>query len=303
MRKFFASLKSVVAATLVGAMTLAVSCSYDDSAINKRVDQVEKDLAALTERVKALEDNLQQEVPTLEDLLAGKIVIVSVTTDADGNTILELSNGKKITVLGPCGYEPCDHECTPCDCDNLQYRVTNGVLEVSADGENWVAINGVTAEQVVANVVINEDGTVTITLANGEEFTVVKAELIECEAALTGVYVEYGKSKDVAFCVNDAVVDINIMNQPLGWSATVEEAPEAPEAGEDEAMALAAGGQNYVLKINAPSASFKEAAKEGVVSVKLLYKSNHTVCDLLKLDIFFTQHNVLEIHSSCYMHQ
>lgn len=283
MRKFFASLKSVVAATLVGAMTLAVSCSYDDSAINKRVDQVEKDLAALTERVKALEDNLQQEVPTLEDLLAGKIVIVSVTTDADGNTILELSNGKKITVLGPCGYEPCDHECTPCDCDNLQYRVTNGVLEVSADGENWVAINGVTAEQVVANVVINEDGTVTITLANGEEFTVVKAELIECEAALTGVYVEYGKSKDVAFCVNDAVVDINIMNQPLGWSATVEEAPEAPEAGEDEAMALAAGGQNYVLKINAPSASFKEAAKEGVVSVH--FNTAAGACKVLSVNV------------------
>lgn len=283
MRKFFASLKSVVAATLVGAMTLAVSCSYDDSAINKRVDKVEKDLAALTERVKALEDNLQQEVPTLEDLLAGKIVIVNVTTDADGNTILELSNGKKITVLGPCGYEPCDHECTPCDCDNLKYRVTDGVLEVSADGENWVAINGVTAEQVVADVVINEDGTVTITLADGQEFTVVKAELIECEAALTGVYVEYGKSKDVAFCVNDAVVDINIMNQPLGWSATVEEATEAPEAGDDEAMALAAGGKNYVLKVNAPSASFKEAAKEGVVSVH--FNTAAGACKVLSVNV------------------
>ena len=273
MRKFFASLKSVVAATLVGAMTLAVSCSYDDSAINKRVDRVEKDLAALTERVDALEKKLASEVESLEALINGKVVVVDVVTDAEGNTTIKLSNGKEITVFAAE--------------DTLQYRVNDGVLEVSADGENWVAINGVTAEQVVANVVVNEDGTVTITLADGQEFTVVKAELIECEAAKAGVYVLPGATKEVAFCVNDAVVDINIMNQPLGWSATVEEATEAPEAGEDEGgaapMPLAAGGQNYVLKINGPAASFKEAAKEGVVSVH--FNTAAGACKVLKVNV------------------
>ena len=48
MRKIFANLKSVVALAVVAAMTLSVSCMYDDTALTKRVDKVEKDLAALT---------------------------------------------------------------------------------------------------------------------------------------------------------------------------------------------------------------------------------------------------------------
>lgn len=295
MRKIFTTLKSVVAVALVAAMTLSVSCSYDDTGIKKEIEDVKADLAALTERVKALEDNLQQEVPTLEDLLAGKIVIVNVTTDADGNTILELSNGKTITVLGPCGYEPCDHECppcdhecTPCDCDNLQYRVIDGVLEVSADGQNWIAVNGVSADQVVANVVINEDGTATITLANGEEFTVVKAELIECEATRSQVFVAPGETKSIKFTINDAVSDVNVMNQPLGWTASIEVAPVVEdEDNVDPGMGiLAAGGTDFLLNITGPSADFVKAGyaqKEGFVAVH--FNSANGGCKVAKVAV------------------
>lgn len=266
MRKIFTTLKSVVAVALIAAMTLAASCSYDDSAIKERVSNVEKDLAALTQRVEALEKKLQSEVDALKALIDGQVVVVDVVTDAEGNQTIKLSDGKEITVLAPVA---CDHECTPCDCEPLQYRVIDGVLEVSADGDSWVAVNGVAAECVVASIVLNEDGTATITLANGEEFTVVKAELIECEAARTGVFVPAGGVRDVAFAVNDAVVDINVMNQPFGWSATVEEAT-APETGDGGAavMPLAAGGKNYVLKIYGPDATFAQAAKEGVVPLR-----------------------------------
>ena len=227
MRKIFTSLKSVVSAVVIAAMAFSVSCSYDDTAINQRVDKVEKDLAALTERVGALESKLQTEVDALEALINGKVVIVDVIAGEDGTTVIKLSDGKTITVVNECKYVaceheciPCDHECTPCDCDNLKYRVVDGVLEVSADGETWipvnpeenpcdcdnllyrvidgvlevsadgetwVAINGVAADQVVVDVVLNEDGTATIKLATGEQFTTIKAELIECEAARTGV--------------------------------------------------------------------------------------------------------------------
>ena len=271
MRKIFTSLKSVVSAVVIAAMAFSVSCSYDDTAINNRVDKVENNLKALTERVDALEKKLGTEVESLKALIDGKVVIVEVTTDEAGNTTIKLSDGKTITVLAAE--------------NTLQYRVVDGVLEVSADGENWVAVE-VAPEQVVADVVLNEDGTVTVKLANGDEFTVVKAELIECEAARNGVYVLPGESKEIALSINDAVVDINIMNQPLGWSASIEEATEAPETGDEGGVApmpLAAGGKNYVVKINAPAASFKEAAKEGVVSVH--FNTAAGACKVLSVNV------------------
>ena len=250
MRKIFANLKSVVALAVVAAMTLSVSCMYDDTALTKRVDKVEKDLAALTEKVNGLNG---QEV-TLDSLLAGKLVITGVTTDeATGNKVITLSDGSTITVLA--------------ECEGLQYRTENGVLEISADGETWVAVTA-NASCLVKEVVTNADGTVTIVFADGTEFTSAVAELIECAATRSQVYVLPEVTKAVRFTINDAVEDINVMNQPLGWSATVEEYVEVeePDYG-GGVMPLAVGGKEYVLNITGPAKDFAQAAKEGVVSV------------------------------------
>ena len=285
MRKIFTSLKTIVAATLVAAMTLSVSCSYDDTGLKKEIENVKAELAALQERVTALENKLNSEVESLKALIDGQVVVVDIIKNADGSKTIKLSDGEEITVLPAC-----DHECTPCDCpDALQYRVVDGVLEVSADGENWIAVQAA-PECVVAGVVVNEDGTVTITLATGEEINVGdKAELIECEAARTGVFVPAGGVRDVAFAVNDAVVDINVMNQPFGWSATVEEAtaPEAGDQGGVDPMPLAAGGKNYVLKIYGPDAALAQAAKEGVVSVH--FNTAAGACKVLKVNVELAQ--------------
>ena len=285
MRKIFTSLKTIVAATLVAAMTLSVSCSYDDTGIKNEIKDVKAELAALQERVAALENKLNSEVDALKALIDGQVVVVDIIKNTDGSKTIKLSDGEEITVLPAC-----DHECTPCDCpDALQYRVVDGVLEVSADGENWIAVQAA-PECVVAGVVVNEDGTVTITLATGEEINVGdKAELIECEAARTGVFVPAGGVRDVAFAVNDAVVDINVMNQPFGWSATVEEAtaPEAGDQGGVDPMPLAAGGKNYVLKIYGPDAALAQAAKEGVVSVH--FNTAAGACKVLKVNVELAQ--------------
>ena len=295
MRKIFTTLKSVVALAIIASMTLAASCSYDDSALNKRVDKVEKDLAALTERVAALEKRLGEEVEALTALINGKVVVTEVTKDAEGNTVINLSNGEKVTVFAGCDCEPS----TPCECDPLEYRVVDGVLEVSADGENWIAVK-VAPECVVAEVVVNDDNTVTITLANGEEFTVVKAELIEFESTRAQAYVKAGQTKEIPFTVNDAVVDINIMNQPLGWKATVEaavaeeetpegdevETPEGDENVEPDMGILAAGGANFVLKVTAPASDFVasgHADKEGFVSVH--FNTASGACKVAKLQV------------------
>lgn len=249
MRKIFANLKSVVALAVVAAMTLSVSCMYDDTALTKRVNKVEKDLAALTERVNALQNN-----ESINDLLNGAAVITGYAEDEAGNVTLTLSNGKTVTVLA----------------EGLQYRVTDGVLEISADGTTWVAVTAA-PDAVVKKAVVNEDGSVTITLADDTEFTVAKAELIECEATRSQVYVIAGTTKAVRFTINDAVEDINVMNQPFGWSATVEEYVEVEEDDFGGGIApLAVGGKEYVLNITGPATKLVDeglAAKEGVVSV------------------------------------
>ena len=282
MRKIFTTLKSVVAVTLVAAMALATSCSYDDTALVNQVERIEKNLAALTERVAALEQKLQDEVENLEALINEKVVVVDVVKDADGNQTIKLSDGSEITVLAPaeCTCEPTE----PCQCDPLEYRVVDGVLEVSADGVNWVAINGVTAECVVANIVINDNNTATITLANGEEFTVVKAELIEFNSTRGQVYVAAGTTKSVNFTINDAVADINIMNQPLGWKASIEVAPADDDDVDPGMGILAAGGTEFLLNITGPSAEFVNAGyaeKEGVVSVH--FNTANGACKVAKM--------------------
>ena len=266
MRKIFTNLKSVVALALVAAMTLSVSCMYDDTALTKRVDKVEKNLAALTEKVNALD------VEAVQSLINGLTVITGVTTDEAGNTVVTLSNGESFTVLAECA--------------GLQYRTENGVLELSADGETWVAVTA-DAACVVKEVRTNADGTVTLVLADGTEFTGAVAELIECEATRSAVYVVSGAPKAVRFTVNDAVADINVMNQPFGWSATVEEYVEVEEPGYDDDFGiLAVGGTEYVLNINAPSAELVRAgfaAKEGVVSVH--FNTAAGACKVLKVDV------------------
>ncbi len=237
MRKIFANLKSVVALAVVAAMTLSVSCMYDDTALTKRVDKVEKSLAALTEKV----NGLSGQEGTLDSLLAGKLVITGVTTNEAGNTVVTLSNGESFTVLA--------------EANTLKYRTENGALEISVDGETWVAVTA-NAACLVKEVRTNENGTVTVVFADGTEFTSAVAELIECAATRTAVYVLPESTKAVPFTINDAVEDINVMNQPLGWTATVE-----------AAETRAAGGAEYVLNITGPAKGFEYAAKEGLVSV------------------------------------
>ena len=103
MRKIFTSLKAVVAAALVASMTLAASCSYDDTPVKNELEQIKDKLEALTNRVAALETKLQSEVDAVKALINEQVVITGVEKDADGNQTITLSNGETITVLAPVG--------------------------------------------------------------------------------------------------------------------------------------------------------------------------------------------------------
>lgn len=270
MRKIYSTLKSVVAATLVAAMTFAASCSYDDTGVINQIEEIKVDLEALAQRVTALENKLQTEVENLQALIDGQVVIVDVETDAEGNQTIKLSDGSTITVLAPveCTCKPA----TPCQCDPLEYRVNaDGVLEVSPDGINWVAITGVTPECVVANVVV-EDGIATITLADGTSFKTAVAELVEFEAAKSAIYVKSAETISVPFAINDAVEDINVMNQPLGWKATI------------EVPTRAVGGMDYVLNVTGPAKDFLQyAEKSGKVSIH--FNTAAGACKVMTVDV------------------
>ena len=268
MRKIYSTLKSVVAATLVAAMAFSVSCSYDDTDMVHQLKQIKDKLEALTERVANLETKLQSEVDAVKALINAQVVITGVEKDADGNQTITLSNGETITVLAPVG---CDCEpATPCTCDPLQYKVENDVLYVSADGIDWVAINGVTAECVVASIVV-ENGVATITLADGTEFTTAVAELVEFEAAKSAVYVKVAETVAIPFAINDAVEDINVMNAPLGWKAEIVDT-------------RAVGGMDYLLNITGPAKNFLQyAEKSGKVAIH--FNTAGGACKVMSVDV------------------
>lgn len=347
MRKIFTTLKSVVAASVIAAMTLAASCSYDDAPLTQRVDRVEKDLAALTERVAALEKRLGEEVEALTALINGKVVVTGVEkvgdatkvtlsdgssftvypectvvdtdTDTDTNTYVSIAedngvlyfaiyemgefkewltiNGEKVPVYdGNDDDNVCDDPYQPEAPVAPQFKVEGENIMVSIDGGvTWVE-SGLSAAaagaQIFTGVVVNDNNTVTFTLADGSTFDVVIAELIEFNSTRAQSYIKAGETKEISFTVNDAVADINIMNQPLGWKATVEAAVADEEAAEgdenvDPGMGiLAAGGTEFVLKVTAPSSEFVAtgyAEKEGFISVH--FNTAAGACKVAKLQV------------------
>lgn len=353
MRKFFTTLKSVVAAAIVASMTLAASCSYDDTAINDRVDRVEQDLgkveqdlASLTERVNALEQRLTDEVANLTALINGKVVVTGLEKDGDA-TKVNLSDGSSFTVYPECDvvdtntdtntyisiaeldgvlyfavyemgqfkewllvngemvpvYDGNDYEDGECDDPYTpeapvapQFRVNaeTGNIEVSIDGGATWTESGLSAAatgmQVFTGVKDNGDGTVTFTLFDGSTFNVALAELIEFNTTRGQLYVKPGETKEITFTINDAVADVNVMNQPLGWKAEIAlaENNESEEGDDvDPGMGiLAAGGTDFVLKITGPSQDFINAGyaeTKGFVSVH--FNSASGACKVGKIAV------------------
>lgn len=303
MRKLFTTLKSLVAVAIVASMTLS-SCSYDDSAINKRVDKIEKDLASLTERVAALEEDLANEVDVLTALIEDKVGVTAVDTE-DGVTTVTLDDGTEFTITGDGStsgddltlavqkdgdvyywavfkngkfveYLTVDEKKVPVlqELPELKFSVdeTDGTLLVSIDGgKTWVdsnlAAEQVSGASVFAGVVVNEDGTVTFTLAdNTTTFTVALAKVAALEFAKAKVYVAAGETKSVALTVGEDVADVSVMNLPQGWKANVVVAEDGAYALEvvapkKEAVAseVAVDGGDVALHVTTATGTCKVA--------------------------------------------
>lgn len=320
MKRLFSNLKAIVAVvamtTMMGA---AVSCSseYDDTNITNRLDSIEKDLAALKERVAALEESLNAQVKALADLKAENAFVTDVTVK-DGNTVVTLSDGTSFTVYAECTDEfvdtdkylsvkedngvyywafftadgfvaylevngekvPVYQESEDCAC-SLQFKVdeTTGNLLVSIDGGATFVDSGICMNEeedgetnvgacIFTGVAVDEEnGTVTFTTPDGE-FTVALAEVIEFNVKDT-LYVAAGEKKSVTFEAGEAVSDVYVMNQPMGWRAAIE---------------------GNTLIVTAPAAEVVAmgiAEKAGVIALHLNTASG--ACKVAKLDVAFAE--------------
>lgn len=89
------NLKAVVATIAMAAIVSSsmVSCSqeFDDTAIWDEIDKIKKEIAALREMV-------ETEFFALNELVNGLVTVKDVNHDKNGNTIVTLSDGTKITI-------------------------------------------------------------------------------------------------------------------------------------------------------------------------------------------------------------
>ena len=342
MKKFYANFKSVVAAVVMASMTLAASCSYDDSGIKEEINEIRQDLTALTERVAALEKRLGDEVAALTELINGKVVVTSVEKVGDATTVT-LSDGTSFTVYPECGvvdtdtdtntyisiaedggvlyfavyekgefkewllingekvpvYDGNDQDDNVCDdpytavAPQFQVNTETGEIEVSIDGgQTWVSSGlsaSATGAQLFTGVKVNDNNTVTFTLADGTSFDVVIAELIEFNTTRGQLYVKAGETKEISVTINDAVADVNVMNQPLGWKAEIalaENNEEGDDNLDDNMGVLAVGGTEFVLKVTGPSQDFINAGfaeEKGYITVH--FNSDNGACKVGKVAV------------------
>lgn len=333
---------TVVMVSMLGSVSLATSCSdeYDDTAIKGQIQQIQDDLASLTQRVANLEKQLGDEVAALTALINGKTVVESAVQDGD-NWKIKLSDGTEFTVYGEC-----DHESNLTDTDTfisvqkdtddvyywavfnkdgfVEFLLVDGQkvpvysesdcepvdfkMEVNEEGYIKFSINGGTTWTtttvkaataceckgcVFSGVKVNEDGTVTFTMADGSAFNVAIAELIDF-GVRSAVYVKAEEVKAVALTVNEAVESIEVMNQPMGWSASVEgstlyingpskerlAAGVADKSGVISLHVNTAAGACKVAKLNVTLAELTlEVDKEGNITITNTMTATYTTTD------------------------
>lgn len=93
MRKFFTNIKAIATSMVVIALVAGsvTSCKYDDTALWNEINGIKQELADLRLEV-------ENELNAVKDLLAGLKTIKEVKQDNNGNKIITLSDGTKITV-------------------------------------------------------------------------------------------------------------------------------------------------------------------------------------------------------------
>lgn len=187
-------------------------------------------------------------------------------------------------------FQEQEDTCEPIDL-KFQVNEATGTIEFSVDGGKTWTDSGVevgacdcegtvvsTGACIFKNVVVR-DHYVTFTLADGSEVVVFLAELIEFEAGRDHFYVKPGEAKTLPFVVNEQVEDISVMNQPMGWKASV-------ELDEDQSAVVEPAENAYILNIEGPS---KERIDAGIAdktgTIQLHITTATGACKVVKVAV------------------
>ena len=255
MRKIFTSIKAMVTSVVVMAVVAgSVSCTYDDTAVWKEINQIKKEI----EQLRTDLDNVLSIVSALEN---GDLGIREVKLNADGSKTVTLSNGSKFTVY-PQGGGYSD-VVTTVYVDGVRYwamydglgsaqpilvngemipvadlvpmtQINDGAIEVSFDGGKTWVLTGY-AESITDTIITNvevvysdwqtdADGNpvglyCVVTFADGTTMNVgmQNGKLV---LGYDSMFVSYGNTGTFYFRLQDAVD--YIAQIPEGWECEIE---------------------------------------------------------------------------------
>lgn len=238
------------------AAVLAVSCAgvVSCTALQEQYDDLQDQIDLIVDKIFELEQRLNDELGALKDMLAGKILITDVSTDASTMiTTVTLSNGTKLTLYPKADMESyityveasVDGEMVPC----WAYIDENGKKKLFKDKDGKpIPVETVTPEVVV------KDGD-TFLVIGGSEYPLSgnsvfsDYELVTDE--LTGeVYaVTFTFGEDMTFTVTvDGACGFHFV-QAAGWSTVIIEDYFVAPGLTERVQIDARGVVDYVLQI------------------------------------------------------
>lgn len=227
------TLFTALRAMCVGAMTLfAVSC-YDDSALNSKVEELDK-------RLTEVEQKLNDDVAALTSLvsrvdsLAAKVAAVKVETSKDGVTTLTLSDGTELTVSangvitiveedGVQYWGVVEEDGTV---KNLGVEVGHKELVFTVDAEtSELLLNGAgtgvfvpTDAAYILGDIKEGDATVTLTIGDAEFEFMLADSSASLVLGATKFFLHYEGTRAVEL-VAEGIAEYYVMSKPDGWRA------------------------------------------------------------------------------------
>ncbi len=222
----------IFASTVAALLFTAVSCSYDDTEIKSKVDELDGRVTKLEEAVNSINTNVGS-LMTIVNALEKEVKIDKVVALEDGSGhIIMFTDGSSITVTN--GRDGNDGE-TPVisvgkDTDGLYYwkvngdwllddgkkipatskteipqiRVneTTGNFELSFDGENWQDIGSAGGAGIFKDVIDGEDEVIFILSGDKEPIVIPKAQKFALSVESTSIPVDVpGSTIFVSFTV------------------------------------------------------------------------------------------------------
>ena len=214
----------------------------DIEALYQRIRDLETNYSKVNENVVALEEIVEAmqhnaEVVSFSKILdAGKVVGYTVTFREEGkpeqtvtvyDSLVNVSvgelDGKYYWMVGGNWLtddsgnkiEACKGAVVP------EFRITNGVIEVSLDdGISWKAV-GEVGQPVVDNVIDSEDE-VTFVLAGGTNITLKKYRELSLALSTTSLTMAAGGGRSVTYTINGGSADASVIVYAKdGWKASV----------------------------------------------------------------------------------